>query len=115
MADNSSKRSSVKKKGEYNFGFSENDEHLYGHERSRPVLTAKYLESTYQYNDYNSDNILKGSMNYVKKYYKPSRNCCQSFLYKRIPFIEWISKYDLKQNLLKDLIGGLTVKQYFII
>lgn len=109
MADNSSKRSSVKKKGEYNFGFSENDENLYGHERSRPVLTAKYLESTYQYNDYNSDNIFKGSMNYVKKYYKPSRSCCQSFLFKRIPFIEWISKYDLKQNLLKDLIGGLTV------
>jgi len=102
---------SVKKKerGAYNFGFSENDENLYGLERSRPVLTAKYLEQNYEYNELYSDNIIKSSLNYVKKYYKPSKNCCDKYLNKRIPAIEWIKSYNINENLLKDIIGGITV------
>lgn len=109
-----SKRSSkslnkVEKEGNYNYGFSEHDENLYGLERSRPVLTAKYLESTYKYNDFNSDNVFKSGVNYCKKYYKPSKNCCGTFLNKRLPFIDWIKNYNVKDALLKDIIGGITV------
>ena len=101
--------STTKEKGVHNYGFSTDDKNLYGQEASRPVLTTKYLENTYQYDTYNSDNILKSSFNYVKKYYKPSSNCCKSYLQRRLPVIEWLPKYDFKQNLVKDLIGGLTV------
>jgi hypothetical protein len=106
---NSSKRSSVKNNGALNFGFSENDENLYGKERSRPVFTAKYLESAYKYDDNSSENILKGSFNYVKKYYMPNADNCKAFIRKKIPLVEWIPEYDFKQNLVKDLIGGITV------
>ena len=99
------------KEGVLNLGFSPLDENLYNVERSRPVLTAKYLESNYQYNDLDSQNVFKSSVNYVKKYYKPSKSCCTRFLYKRIPFINWIMNYDIKEALLKDLIGGITVRK----
>lgn len=95
--------------GAYNYGFSANDENLYAHERQRPVLTAKYLESTYEYNELESENVFKSSLNYVKKYYKPSKKCCGNFLFKRIPFLDWLIKYNMKENFLKDIIGGITV------
>jgi len=95
--------------GQYNYGFSVRDENLYGTERSRPVLSAKYLESTYEYNDFNNQNIFKSGLNYVKKYYTPSKDCCETFLYKRIPAIEWIKNYNIRESLLKDIIGGITV------
>lgn len=100
---------SNKDKGLFNLGFSDRDENLYEHERQRPVLSVKYLQSKYQYNELNSDNVIKSSLNYAKKYYKPSKNCCESYLNKRIPIIEWMRNYNIRENILKDIIGGITV------
>ena len=91
----------------FGLGFFENDENK--NERSRPVMSAKYLESNYQYKDFQGQNPAKSTIKYVKKYYKPSKTCCSNYLLKRIPFINWIINYDLKEALLKDLIGGITV------
>jgi hypothetical protein len=106
------KGSSLSQNGEFNFRFSEDDQNLYGKERSRPVLTAKYLESTYEYNDRNGENILKDSLHYIKKYYMPTADNCKAFIRKRIPPIEWIPKYDIRKNLVKDLTGGITVNHF---
>ncbi len=76
---------------------------------SGPVLSAQYLESTYEYKDYGSQNIVKSTANHVIKYYKPSKNCFSGFAMDRIPFFNWIINYDIKEALVKDLIGGLTV------
>ncbi len=104
-----SSRSSIKNNAKHNIGFSADDESLYGHELSRPVFTEKYLESHFKFNSYHGENILKELFNYIKINYKPTVNNFKAYLYKRIPPIEWIPKYDIKHNLIKDLIGGLTV------
>ncbi len=76
---------------------------------ARPVMTAKYLESTYDYSDLESQNVVDDAVNYIKKYYKPSKYCCSRLLMRRIPFINWIMNYEIKEALLKDIIGGITV------
>ena len=39
------------------------------------IVTEKYLEDNFSFEKTKSDNIVKSSANYIKKYYKPSRNC----------------------------------------
>ncbi len=97
------------KQGQINPGFSQHDEGLYGQEYNRPVMSAKYLEENYDYNEINSQNVVRSAAKYVKKYYKPSKDCFTTFMMKRIPFINWIVNYDIKNALVNDLVGGLTV------
>ena len=80
----------------------------------RPALTTKYLEATYKYDNLQTANILKSSVNYLTKYYMPSESCCTKYVNDRFPCIDLIRKYDLKQNLLKDCLGGLTVINSFV-
>ena len=54
-------------------------------------------------------NILKDSFNNVKKYYMPNSHNCRKLLYRIIPPLQWLKEYDIKQNLLKDIVGGITV------
>jgi hypothetical protein len=54
---------------------------------NKPVLTEKYIESNYEIDYLKSNNILSDSVNYVKKYYKPSKNCCKNFLCERMPIL----------------------------
>ena len=35
------------------------------------------------------------------------------FFFSRFPFFYWIIKYNLKENLLKDFITGLTVSLFY--
>ena len=83
-------------------------------EVERPALTTKYLEATYKYDDLRSANIFNSTVNYLTKYYTPSESCCTKYVNDRLPFIDLIRKYDLKQNLLKDCLGGLTVTYSFV-
>lgn len=97
--------------GIYNRGFSDTEDvHKDGYGNDiNGVLTEKALEQKFSYKKVKSDNALKSSVNYMKKYYKPSGNCMKNFFFARFPFFEWILTYDIKQNLVKDLIAGLTV------
>jgi hypothetical protein len=56
---------------------------------------------------YNSKKILKTS-SYLRKTYF-TNNSYRNFLKHRLPIIEWFPKYNIKQNLLRDIIGGITV------
>ena len=76
---------------------------------NRSGLNAVILEEKYDFKTVQSENVLKGTKNYLKKNYKPSRDCMTRYLYKRIPFIKWIRTYDVRSLFLNDLIGGLTV------
>ena len=73
------------------------------------VITEKYLEQNFAYDQFKSDNALKSASNYIKKYYKPSPNCMKDYFFKRFPFFDWIRSYNVKQDLIKDLVAGLTV------
>lgn len=96
--------------GAYNKGFSDTEDILYETDNNNiEVFNEKTLEEKFTYKKIKSDNVLKSSANYLKKYYKPSPNCMKNYFFKRFPFFEWITKYDVKQNFVKDLIAGLTV------
>ena len=56
-----------------------------------------------------SDNVIKSTVNYVKKYYKPSPNCMKEYFFARFPFFLWIFRYDFKENTVKDLMSGITI------
>jgi hypothetical protein len=79
------------------------------YENNRPIFTEKDLRERYSFSKIASNDALKGGINYVAKKYRPSRVCLLNFLFERIPFISWIQTYDVKTNLLKDIIAGLTI------
>ena len=39
----------------------------------------------------------------------PNSHNCRKLLYRIIPPLQWLKEYDIKQNLLKDVVGGITV------
>ncbi|CAF0955390.1 unnamed protein product [Brachionus calyciflorus] len=95
--------------GAYNNGFSDTENILDETENAIEVFNEKSLEEKFTYKKIKSDNVLKSSANYLKKYYKPSPSCAKNYFFKRFPFFDWIRKYDIKQNFVKDLIAGLTI------
>ena len=90
-----------------NGNHSTSNEHV--HDQRRTIRNQKSLEEKYSFNDFQSDNALKGAINYGLKYYKPNSSCMRNYFFKRIPFCKWIIHYDLKQNLAKDILAGLTI------
>lgn len=72
-------------------------------------LSEKELEENYSYVSLKSQNVLRSGMKYVRKYYKPSPMCMKNYFYKRLPFFSWILKYNIREDLLKDIIAGLTL------
>ena len=78
-------------------------------------VTENNFEESYFSQNLKSENVLKSTAHYVRKYYTPSFGCATTFFYKRLPFCKWIQSYDIKKWLLKDLIAGLTVFVLFFI
>jgi hypothetical protein len=97
----------IEKNEDLNHVFSDKNEK--NRNNNGPVYTSKYLQPSYSFGKKKGSNILKDSFNYVKKYYMPNANNCRTLLYRRIPPLQWIKEYDIKQNLLKDVVGGITV------
>ena len=75
-------------------------------------FTVKELEQRYAFksDEDPAPAIVKDTVNYMKKYFRPSPKCMKNFFIERLPFLSWISAYDVKGNLLKDFIAGLTVR-----
>jgi hypothetical protein len=82
-------------------------------ENDRPILNEKDLQERYSFGKLKSNNALKDAVRYGVKYYKPSGNCMKNFILDRIPFFKWITSYNAKENLLKDVISGLTIGNHF--
>ena len=70
---------------------------------------AQTLRESYAFNQHRGDNAMRSTVNYVRKYYKPSGACMLSYFFARLPFFHWITRYDVKENLVKDLAAGITV------
>lgn len=75
----------------------------------RPVFHQQSFNEAYQLARPPSENAYET----VKQYIKSSCNCTPEAVWKltkkRLPFLEWLPKYDLKNNTVNDLIGGVTV------
>ena len=77
--------------------------------KSISTLNEQNLQETFAYKRVKGDNAFKSTGNYVKKYYRPSGNCLLNYFFHRFPFFDWIRSYNLKEDLVKDLIAGLTI------
>jgi hypothetical protein len=55
------------------------------------------------------DNILESTKTYVRKYYKPSGPCFMNYFLERFPFFKWITLYNVREDLVKDLVAGITI------
>ena len=113
--------STSEQKGVINRAFKDSYENLHYNDKypddsnidTFEILTEKTLQEKFSYKKFRSDNAFKSAAHYIAKYYKPSGNCMKNYFFQRFPFFEWILSYDIKQNLIKDLIAGLTVRIQF--
>lgn len=76
---------------------------------TRPSYNEKHISEKYSFSNIEADGLWQRTKKYAKKYCTPSKECCKSSISSGLPFIEWIRKYNVRENLLKDTIGGLTI------
>lgn len=76
---------------------------------NRPTFNEKTISEKYSFQNVESDNILKSISHYLKKSYTPSKKCLIRYFENRLPIVQWIRSYHVKDNLLNDIIGGLTI------
>lgn len=78
----------------------------------RPVYNEKTLQTDYSLVDGSKIDeleLFKSTKSYLKKHFVPSKTCIKNFAFTKLPILGWITKYDFKHDILKDLIAGLTV------
>jgi MFS superfamily sulfate permease-like transporter len=76
---------------------------------NRKTVTIEDLDKRFVPNKLESDNVIKSVGSYCLKYYKPSGLCLGSYILDRLPIIQWLREYNLKENTLPDLISGITI------
>ena len=76
----------------------------------KPFYNEKTLKEKYKIRDeWNKDETLDQIKSYFNKNYKPSKKCMQIFLHSKLPIVNWMRKIDFKNDILKDIVAGLTV------
>ncbi|CAF4014117.1 unnamed protein product [Adineta steineri] len=78
-------------------------------ERRKSIFTVEKLNERYNLNQDFDESPIDGTWNYIKKYYKPTPAFFKRQLFKRIPFLDWIRHYNLKEWLVSDIVSGLTI------
>jgi len=78
-------------------------------QRQTSIFTVEKLNERYHLNQDFDESPIGGTWNYIKKYYKPTPAFFKRQLFKRIPFLEWIQDYNIKEWLVSDIISGLTI------
>jgi len=77
--------------------------------RQQSIFTVEKLNQRYHLNQDFAASPIGGTWNYIKKYYTPTPAFFKRQLFKRIPFLEWIQHYNIKEWLVPDIISGLTI------
>jgi len=77
--------------------------------RKPSIFTVEKLNERYQLNQDFDGSPIGGTWNYIKKYYKPTPAFFKRQLFKRIPFLDWIRHYNIKEWLMPDIVSGLTI------
>lgn len=76
---------------------------------SRPHMNERTISQIYQFQEVKSENLVENARRYIKKNYSPSPDCLKRFIDARIPSVKWLRQYKIRQDLLKDIIGGITM------
>ena len=77
--------------------------------RKQSIFYIEKFIERYNLNQDFNNSPMDGTWRYIKKYYKPTPEFFKRQLFKRIPFIDWIRKYNLKEWLVPDIVSGLTI------
>ncbi len=77
--------------------------------RKQSIFTVEKLNERCNLNQDFDESTLGGTWNYIKKYYKPTPAFFKRQLFKRIPFLDWIRQYNVKEWLVSDIVSGLTI------
>ena len=77
--------------------------------RKKSIFTVEKLNERYKLNQDFRESTMGGTWNYIKKYYKPTPAFFKRQLFKRIPFLDWIRHYNVKEWLTSDIVSGLTI------
>jgi hypothetical protein len=77
--------------------------------RKQSIFTVEKLNERYNLNQDFDESPMDGTWNYIKKYYKPTPAFFKRQLFKRIPFLDWIRQYNVKEWLVSDIVSGLTI------
>jgi hypothetical protein len=77
--------------------------------RKPSIFTVEKLNERYQLNQDFDGSPIGGTWNYIKKYYKPTPAFFKRQLFERIPFLDWIRHYNIKEWLMPDIVSGLTI------
>lgn len=75
----------------------------------RPFYNQQTFQTRYSFRKLKINTPIRDTKNYLKKKYKPSRNCFKVYINARLPVINLFRKYNIKDNLFKDIVGGLTI------
>jgi hypothetical protein len=78
-------------------------------DKTEEPFTVQKLNENLVFKNAKSDNVIRSTVKYVKKYYKPTPNCMKDYILARFPFFLWIFSYDFKENIVKDLMSGITI------
>jgi hypothetical protein len=78
-------------------------------QRKQSIFTVEKLNERCNLNQDFHNKPWQGTANYIKKYYTPSPAFFKRQLFKRIPFLDWIRHYNLKEWLISDIISGITI------
>lgn len=76
---------------------------------NRPTYNEKNITEKYSFNTIKTNDPWVSAKNYARKYFKPSKDSWKRYIYARLPILRWLRKYSVRDNLLKDVIGGLTI------
>ena len=83
--------------------------HKYESYFKRTEINEEDLGKKYTIQTAKQPSVLYGTKRYITKHYKPSLLCLKNYCLKRFPLFDWIRKYSIKEDFLKDLIAGLTI------
>ena len=78
-------------------------------QRKQSIFTVEKLNERYNLQQDFNDKPWHSTAHYIKKYYTPSPAFFKRQLFKRIPFIDWIRHYNVKEWLLPDIVSGITI------
>jgi hypothetical protein len=77
---------------------------------NRDGLNELSLREKYSFQKFKADNVGRSTIRYMKKNYKPSRECTKRYIINRLPIIDWLFRnYNVREYLLKDIVTGLTI------
>jgi hypothetical protein len=75
----------------------------------RHEINEQDLSKKYDFHPKKQESFFYGTQKYLKNHYKPSLICFKNYTFDRLPILKWILDYNVKEDFVKDLVGGLTL------